>query len=169
MPNSNSEYSTGPLARQSSILDVLDVINERRDAQDLLSEYRRSFQTIEQEDSNPRPQDVNNRKSALVDSIHSHKMTESMRMEKDEHDMSRVTADAGINTFGCVFLEVWVLNKDRTRIVRRGVWMDSAFRLSLPDETLRKDAEYLVEEAPDTAIGEVVSIGLLTVYLHISF
>ena len=90
----------------------------------------------------------------LVGAIHNHRMTDKMRRKLNKHDMQSVTADAGVNVFGCIFLEVWALNKNKTRLVRvdGGVWIDPAFRSSLPDE-LRLEADNLVKEAPDTALG----------------
>jgi hypothetical protein len=34
------------------------------------------------------------------------RVSSDLRKQKDREDMSRITADAGLNTFGCVFLEV---------------------------------------------------------------
>jgi hypothetical protein len=74
-------------------------------------------------------------------------------MKVDQDELSRITADAGLNIFGCIFLEVWVLNKTRTRLMRPlgGAWMDTAFRRSLPSDEFLLDADYLLSEAPDAA------------------
>lgn len=142
------------LKKIRTVRDLVDDFNERRVSRELLDEYKSSFNiTGVNEHSAPQAQDPN-RRDKLIGSMQSHRMTDSMRMKRDEHDMARVAADAGINVFGCVFLEVWVLNEDRTRIVRKGAWMDPAFRVSLPDNALEKEAKYLINEAPDTAIGK---------------
>ena len=83
------------------------------------------------------------------------RVSSDLRKQKDREDMSRITADAGLNTFGCVFLEVWVLSKKRTRLERPdgAAWMDSAFRASLPNEELLTIADNLRSDAPDIGLG----------------
>eukprot|EP00804_Cyclotella_cryptica_P003377 CCRYP_012860-RA/>CCRYP_012860-RA protein AED:0.13 eAED:0.13 QI:202/1/1/1/0/0/2/151/525 len=83
------------------------------------------------------------------------RLNKSMQTRVDQDEMSRATADAGLNTFGCIFLEVWVLSNTGTRLIRPlgGAWMDSAFRGSLPSDELMLDADYLLSEAPDAALG----------------
>jgi hypothetical protein len=83
------------------------------------------------------------------------RLNKSVRMKVDQDELSRITADAGLNIFGCIFLEVWVLNKTRTRLIRPlgGALMDTAFRGSLPSDEFLLVADYLLSEAPDAASG----------------
>lgn len=135
--------------RQSGLVDdALDAWEEN------LKEVQESRRVImNYKDTSAKPQDRTTRIDSLA-SYHNNRITDNMRITMDEHDMARVTTDAGINTFGCIFLEVWVLNQNRTRLMRPagGAWMDPAFRSSLPDEQLQMDAEYLLREAPETAL-----------------
>lgn len=84
-----------------------------------------------------------------------HPLTSSLRMKEDQEILSRIAADAGLNTFGCVFLEVWMLNEDGTKLTRPpgGAWMDSALRWSLLSDELMSEADELQVEALDIAPG----------------
>lgn len=81
-------------------------------------------------------------------------LTGSARMKENEDLLYRTVSDAGLNTFGCIFLEVWVLNKDGTKLRRApgGAWMDSAFRGSLCSDDMM-EADNLQAEAQDVAPG----------------
>ena len=151
------------LRKQRSILLSLnnweDEVKQNQSSRDLIAKYQRSCSrnlTDEIDPFSPRAQDPPPNKDNLMSDIHTNsRVTENMRSKVDECDMSRVTADAGINTFGCIFLEVWALNKDRTRLTRPagGAWMDTAFRTSLPSEEQRCVADHLIDHSSDTAIG----------------
>jgi hypothetical protein len=150
--------------RRRSVVDVLttweDEIKERRQSsQDSLPEYQQPF-TISNRisSSSSIAHDANESDIKFLGASHNPRETASMRVKREDHDLSRVTADAGINIFGCIFLEVWVRNKETTWLVRKGARMDPVFRVSLPEEDIITEAEYLINEAPDIAIG--VGVGL---------
>lgn len=65
-------------------------------------------------------------------------------------------ADAGLNAYGCVFVEVWVMNSDGTALSRvepGGHWMDPSFANSLPTAELRAQALELNRYARDCPPG----------------
>ena len=135
-----------------------DEIIQNQSSRDLFVKYQRSCRFLKDdiEPLSPIAQEPTPNRDNIMSDIHTNsRMNESMRIKVNECDMARVAADAGINTFGCVFLEVWALNKDRTRLTRPagGAWMDTAFKLSLPSEEQRCVANYLLDNSPDTAIG----------------
>lgn len=71
------------------------------------------------------------------------------RERSDEETLAHPVADAGLNAFGCVFIEVWVMSDDGMKLTRPkgGHWMDPAFAQSLPDESLIEKAWELDREA----------------------
>ncbi|KAL7466495.1 hypothetical protein ACHAXS_006793 [Conticribra weissflogii] len=77
------------------------------------------------------------------------------RYEYDKHLLHRAVEDAGINAFGAVFVEVWALHRDGTKLTRPdgGHWMDPAFWRSLPDGEAMHLASGLDWEAGDCALG----------------
>jgi hypothetical protein len=121
----SNELHKSPSSRledlDSSLVDdeILDDLQKRQrglvdDALDAWEENLKEVQESRRvvmyyKDTSAKPQDRTTRIDSLA-SYHNNRITDSMRMTMDEHDMARVTADAGINTFGCIFLEVWVLN-----------------------------------------------------------
>ena len=117
--------------------------------------YIQSEEEDDNQSSRPQDADQNNQSGQKLDPFFSHRMSDERRQQINEHDMSRVIADAGVHVYGCIFSEVWVLNEDNTRLIRPqgGAWMDPAFRLSLPSEDLISEAGDLFSEACDTAIG----------------
>jgi len=65
-------------------------------------------------------------------------------------------ADAGLNAYGCVFVEVWIMSPDGTALTRvepGGHWMDPSFANSLPSEELRAKALELNRHASDCPPG----------------
>ena len=65
-------------------------------------------------------------------------------------------ADAGLNAYGCVFVEVWIMNPDGTalhRVEPGGHWMDSYFSNSLPSEERKAQALELNRYARDCPPG----------------
>ncbi|KAL7546401.1 hypothetical protein ACHAWF_009737 [Thalassiosira exigua] len=77
------------------------------------------------------------------------------RVRTDEEALAQCVAEAGLNAFGCVFVEVWALAGDGTKLIRPdgGHWMDPVFAQSLSDESLINDAWRLDLAAPDCAPG----------------
>lgn len=77
------------------------------------------------------------------------------RARSDEEALAQTVADAGLNTFGCVFVEVWAMSDDGTKLTRPagGHWMDPAFAQSLPDEESIESAWELDREASDCPPG----------------
>mmetsp|Transcript_16360 Transcript_16360/g.34538 ORF Transcript_16360/g.34538 Transcript_16360/m.34538 type:complete len:568 (+) Transcript_16360:399-2102(+) len=77
------------------------------------------------------------------------------RYEYDKNLLRRAVEDAGINAFGAVFVEVWALNEDGTKLQRPegGHWMDPAFWRSLPDDELMEEASSLDRNAGDCSPG----------------
>lgn len=55
-------------------------------------------------------------------------LNKSIRKKVDQEKLSHTTADAGLNIFGCIFLEGWVLRKTGARLIRPlgGALMDTA-------------------------------------------
>ena len=80
---------------------------------------------------------------------------ETQRDARDVHQLSEAVADAGLNAFGAVFVEVWVMSHDGTKLQRPpgGNWMDPSFGLSFPDEESMEAARALDIEAIDCAPG----------------
>jgi len=65
-------------------------------------------------------------------------------------------ADAGLNAYGCVFVEVWLMNPDGTALSRvepGGHWMDPSFANSLRSEELTEMAFELNRFARDCPPG----------------
>jgi len=65
-------------------------------------------------------------------------------------------ADAGLNAYGCVFVEVWLMNPDGTALSRvepGGHWMDPSFANSLSSEELTEMAFELNRFARDCPPG----------------
>ncbi|KAL7492197.1 hypothetical protein ACHAWT_001444 [Skeletonema menzelii] len=65
-------------------------------------------------------------------------------------------ADAGLNAYGCVFVEVWLMNPDGTALSRvepGGHWMDPSFANSLHSEKLTQVAHELNRFARDCPPG----------------
>jgi len=65
-------------------------------------------------------------------------------------------ADAGLNAYGCVFVEVWLMNPDGTALSRLepgGHWMDPSFANSLSSEELTQQAFELNRFARDCPPG----------------
>ncbi len=56
------------------------------------------------------------------------------RHEYNMHLLHCAMEDAGINAFGAIFVEVWVLHNDGTKLLwsEGGYWIDLAFWQSLP-------------------------------------
>ena len=124
--------------------------------------YIQSEEEEEDGRQSSRPQDADqNEPNQKNDHFFSHRMTDEKREQMNEHDMSRVVADAGVHVYGCIFSEVWVLNGDRTRLVRPqgGAWMDPAFQFSLPSEEMILEAGDLLSEASGTATA--IGVGLV--------
>lgn len=64
--------------------------------------------------------------------------------------------DAGLNAYGCVFVEVWLMNPDGTalrRVEPGGHWMDPSFAHSLSSEELTRQAMQLNRFARDCPPG----------------
>jgi len=64
--------------------------------------------------------------------------------------------DAGLNAYGCVFVEVWLMNPDGTalrRVEPGGHWMDPSFANSLSSEELTQQAFQLNRFARDCPPG----------------
>jgi len=64
-------------------------------------------------------------------------------------------ADARLNAFGCIFVEMWVLSEDGAELFRPegGHWMNPAFASSLPNEEVIKQAWELDRHAEPTPPG----------------
>ena len=65
-------------------------------------------------------------------------------------------ADAGLNAYGCVFIEVWIMLPDGTALIRvepGGHWMDPSFTNSLPTEELQEQARELDRYARNSPPG----------------
>lgn len=79
----------------------------------------------------------------------------SLHARSDEEALAECVADGGLNAFGCVFVEVWALSDDGTKLTRPdgGNWMDPAFAQSLPSEKLIEKAWELDMEASDCPPG----------------
>lgn len=75
--------------------------------------------------------------------------------DEGEGTLARSVAEAGLNAFGCVFVELWVIAEDGTRLCRPhdAQWMDPAFAQSLPNESLAEKALGLAAEAGDCPPG----------------
>mmetsp|Transcript_16960 Transcript_16960/g.40601 ORF Transcript_16960/g.40601 Transcript_16960/m.40601 type:complete len:574 (-) Transcript_16960:97-1818(-) len=78
------------------------------------------------------------------------------RVRPDYEILSQSVADAGLNAFGCVFLEVWAMSDDGTKLVRPsgGHWMDPAFAQSLANDDLIEKAwelDRVVRDCPPGA------------------
>ena len=72
-----------------------------------------------------------------------------------EEALNHCVADAGLNAFGCVFVEVWAMSDGGTHLFRPsgGHWMDPAFAQSLPSEEQVEKAWELEREAGDCPPG----------------
>ncbi|KAL7536995.1 hypothetical protein ACHAXR_007527 [Thalassiosira sp. AJA248-18] len=90
----------------------------------------------------------NSREQAYASAQRSH-------VRPDEEVLAHTVADAGLNAFGCVFVEVWVMSDDGRKLTRPngGHWMDPAFGQSLPSEELIEKAWELDREAGDCPPG----------------
>jgi len=77
------------------------------------------------------------------------------RPRSDEEVLGETVADAGLNAFGCVFVEIWVIALDGTKLSRPGGghWMDPAFAQSLPTEAMIETAWKVDREAEDCPPG----------------
>mmetsp|Transcript_3076 Transcript_3076/g.4661 ORF Transcript_3076/g.4661 Transcript_3076/m.4661 type:complete len:570 (+) Transcript_3076:101-1810(+) len=62
-------------------------------------------------------------------------------------------ADAGLNAYGCVYVEVWIMNPNGTALSCVERWMDPSFANSLPSEELKAKALELNRFAPDCPPG----------------
>lgn len=93
------------------------------------------------------------------DNVHYKKSRKSVareeRYEYDKNLLRRAVEDAGINAFGAVFVEVWALNEDGTKLQRPegGHWMDPAYWRSLPEDELMEEASNLDLNAGDCSPG----------------
>lgn len=77
----------------------------------------------------------------------------SFNMENLFHES---VADAGLNAYGCVFIEVWIMLPDGTALIRvepGGHWMDPSFTNSLPTEELQEQARELDRYARNSPPG----------------
>jgi len=83
------------------------------------------------------------------------KVAHMSRTRSDEEILELSMADAGLNAFGCVFVEMWCMSQDGTRLTRPtgGHWMDPSFAQSFPDESLIDKAWGLYETANDCPPG----------------
>mmetsp|Transcript_17932 Transcript_17932/g.39092 ORF Transcript_17932/g.39092 Transcript_17932/m.39092 type:complete len:587 (+) Transcript_17932:75-1835(+) len=77
------------------------------------------------------------------------------RSRTDEEALAQSVADAGLNAFGCIFVELWVMTEDGTKLTRPsgGHWMKPAFAQSLETEELIDMAWTLDRSAGDCAPG----------------
>ncbi|KAL9180346.1 hypothetical protein ACHAXT_008316 [Thalassiosira profunda] len=77
------------------------------------------------------------------------------RFRSDAETLSHAVADAGMNAFGCVAVEVWVMKENGTKFTRPegGHWMKPAFAQSLPSEILIEKAWELDRHADDCPPG----------------
>lgn len=77
------------------------------------------------------------------------------RSRTNEEALAQSVADAGLDAFGCVFVEVWVMTDDGTKLTRPsgGHWMKPAFAQSLPNESLIEKAWELDRQANDCPPG----------------
>ena len=75
--------------------------------------------------------------------------------QPDEDILAKAMADAGLNAFGCVHVEMWVFSDDGTEILRPpgGHWMNPAFASSLPSEERIEKAWALDRHAEATPPG----------------
>mmetsp|Transcript_4142 Transcript_4142/g.7341 ORF Transcript_4142/g.7341 Transcript_4142/m.7341 type:complete len:581 (+) Transcript_4142:47-1789(+) len=77
------------------------------------------------------------------------------RSRSDEEALAQSVADAGLNAFGCIFVELWVMTEDGTKLTRPsgGHWMKPAFAQSLKTEELIDMAWMLDRSAGNCAPG----------------
>ena len=77
------------------------------------------------------------------------------RPRRDEEVLAQSVAAAGSNAFGCIFVEMWVLSADGTKLTRPdgGHWMNPAFASSLPTQSLVAKAWELDRVTEDCSLG----------------
>ena len=119
------------------------------------SEYSLSEHTAEQFATRGRLTAPSRLCSRTLSRQQSQESAHRARRRPDEEVLAQSIADAGSNAFGCIFVEMWVLSDDGTKLTRPdgGHWMNPAFASSLPSRTLIAKAWELDRTAVDCPLG----------------
>ena len=92
--------------------------------------------------------------------IQSQLAAQRARPQPDADVLAKAVGDAGLNAFGCILVEMWVLSEDGTELFRPegGHWMNPAFASSLPNEELIEQAWELDRHAEPPPPGAGLAV-----------